>query len=62
MAAVIISNFGTSMVYNRAKRSLRMAENAGAVQSGAAWDVDDDTALARPTALPSQGVEMRTVA
>jgi cation transport ATPase len=62
MAAVIISNIGTSMVYNRAKRSLRMSEKAGAVHTGAALDADDDTALARPTPFPSEGVEMRTVA
>ena len=62
MAAVIVSNFGTSMVYNRAKRSLRTTENAGAVQSDAAWDAEDDTALVRPTSLPGERVEMRTVA
>ena len=55
MAAVIISNFGTGMVYNRAKRSLRMAENAGAVRSDAAWDADDDTAPAGLTAHPAKG-------
>ena len=59
MAAVIISNFGTSIVYNRARRSLRVAETAGAVRSDAGWDADDDTA---PTALPSERVGMRTVA
>jgi cation transport ATPase len=62
MAAVIISNFGTSMVYNRARRSLREAENAGAVRIDAAWDADDDKAPASSTAVPNEGVEMRTVA
>jgi cation transport ATPase len=62
MAAVIISNFGTSMVYNRARRSLRVAENAGAVPIDAAWDADYETAPASSTAIPSERVEMRTVA
>lgn len=62
MAAVIISNFGTSMVYDRAKRSLRLVANAGSVRSDAAWDADDDTARAEPTAPPSEKVETSTVA
>jgi Cu2+-exporting ATPase len=39
MASVIISNLGTSVVYNRAKRSLLEAERA---PPGVRWDTGDD--------------------
>jgi cation transport ATPase len=44
MAAVLISNLGTSAVYNRAKRSLRGAEDA---RLDAGWHVEPDCAPER---------------
>jgi cation transport ATPase len=55
IAAVIISNFGTSMASNRARHSLRVAENAGAMRTGAAWDADRDTASRGSGAVSSEG-------
>jgi cation transport ATPase len=52
MAVVIISNLGTSIVYNRAKRSLRLAANSGAAASEAAWE--DDGESLRLTAVASK--------
>jgi Cd2+/Zn2+-exporting ATPase len=52
MAVVIISNLGTSIVYNRAKRSLRLAANGGAVPIEAAWE--DDAESLRLTSVPSK--------
>jgi cation transport ATPase len=57
MAAVIISNFGTSMVYNGAMRSLRTAEDT-ATRPDIAWDLDDREATG-PIASRGEATEAR---
>ena len=57
MAAVIISNFGTSIVYGRARRSLRTA--TAAKRPAARWHADDDEVSALTTELRCEEFEVR---
>ena len=61
LAAVIISNFGTSMVYDHAKRSLRGVHDLVAGQPDAVWCEDGNAAPASPISAPGKGLEMGTI-
>jgi hypothetical protein len=61
LAAVIISNFGTSMVYDRARRSLRGVHDLVAGQPDAVWCEDGNAAPASPISAPGKGLEMGTI-
>ena len=58
MAAVLISNFGTSLAYNGAKRALR---SAGVARPDARWYADDGSATAQAFVPPPERAEIRTV-
>lgn len=45
LAVVFISNFGTSMAYGRAMRSLRTSRDLFAELADAGWPEDDEVAL-----------------
>jgi hypothetical protein len=52
MAAVLLSNFGTSLAYNGAKRALREAEP---MRLDDAWDADDERTRPQRTGLVARG-------